>query len=199
MNKHHQILGIKENASKNEIKKAYRNKAKDVHPDVNSSPEAQKLFIELAEAYDVLFNDKYVAPPKQKKKHWDNYTPPQSKEEYEEWKEVDKERKEYYKQKAREEHLRNKEKLNRSIKKFRKSMYYYPALLLYYFILFLFAACTIGSICVPIYIKWNAELYNFSNEIILLMGGCTITISFFLFKSIKELKKTMDPYFFDKR
>ena len=58
--KFHKILGVSEGASEEEIKKAYRTKALMVHPDVNPSPEAQKLFIELAQAYEALINGKYT-------------------------------------------------------------------------------------------------------------------------------------------
>jgi molecular chaperone DnaJ len=46
------ILGVKENATDDEIKKAYRALSKKYHPDVN--PEGGEKFKEIAEAYDVL-------------------------------------------------------------------------------------------------------------------------------------------------
>jgi hypothetical protein len=47
-------LGLSSEASVEEIKKAYRNKARQYHPDVNHSPEAKDLFISITEAYDFL-------------------------------------------------------------------------------------------------------------------------------------------------
>ncbi|MBE0454768.1 molecular chaperone DnaJ [Roseovarius autotrophicus] len=52
---YYEVLGLKRGASADEIKKAYRQKAKDLHPDRNKdNPEAERLFKEAGEAYDVL-------------------------------------------------------------------------------------------------------------------------------------------------
>ena len=51
---YYQILGITEEADQQEIKKAYRQKALELHPDVNPSPEAIAIFQEVKEAYEVL-------------------------------------------------------------------------------------------------------------------------------------------------
>ncbi|RMA42821.1 molecular chaperone DnaJ [Rhodophyticola porphyridii] len=52
---YYDVLGIKRGASEAEIKKAYRQKAKELHPDRNSdNPDAEAQFKEANEAYDVL-------------------------------------------------------------------------------------------------------------------------------------------------
>lgn len=48
------ILGIPDNSSIEDIKKAYRKKARLYHPDINPSPEAKDLFINATEAYEFL-------------------------------------------------------------------------------------------------------------------------------------------------
>ena len=51
----YEVLGISRGASPEEIKKAYRQKAKELHPDRNSdNPNAEAQFKEVNEAHDVL-------------------------------------------------------------------------------------------------------------------------------------------------
>jgi hypothetical protein len=52
--KYHDILGIKKTASKDEIKAAYKKKAKENHPDMGGD---DKKFREVNEAYNKLIND----------------------------------------------------------------------------------------------------------------------------------------------
>jgi hypothetical protein len=55
---YYQILGISAQASLDELKQAYRIKAKQLHPDRNKSAQAHDEFILLNEAYEYLLNKK---------------------------------------------------------------------------------------------------------------------------------------------
>ena len=48
------ILGVSEGASAEEIRKAFQQKARKLHPDVNKEPDAEERFKEVSEAYAVL-------------------------------------------------------------------------------------------------------------------------------------------------
>lgn len=51
---YYKILGVSRNASKEEIKAAYKRLAKQYHPDLNKSPDAAEKFKEINEAASVL-------------------------------------------------------------------------------------------------------------------------------------------------
>ena len=57
---YYEVLGVEKNASADEIKKAYRKKAIQFHPDKNpGDKQAEENFKEAAEAYDCLL---YTSP-----------------------------------------------------------------------------------------------------------------------------------------
>lgn len=62
----YQTLNISENANADEIKKAYRKLAREYHPDINKSPEAEEKFKEINAAYEILSDP-------QKKAEYDQY------------------------------------------------------------------------------------------------------------------------------
>ncbi len=54
MNDYYADLGVSRDASAEEIKRAYRKKARQLHPDVNPGAEAETEFKRVSQAYDVL-------------------------------------------------------------------------------------------------------------------------------------------------
>jgi molecular chaperone DnaJ len=51
---HYEVLGVARDASEDQIKKAYRKLARELHPDVNPSADAQEKFKSVTHAYEVL-------------------------------------------------------------------------------------------------------------------------------------------------
>jgi molecular chaperone DnaJ len=54
MSDHYEVLGVARDATDDQIKKAYRRLARELHPDVNDAPESQEKFKLVTHAYEVL-------------------------------------------------------------------------------------------------------------------------------------------------
>ncbi len=53
----YQVLGVERGVDKAELKKAYRQKARKFHPDVNKDAGAEDMFKKISAAYEVLNDD----------------------------------------------------------------------------------------------------------------------------------------------
>ncbi len=56
LKKYYDVLGLQQGASQTAIKKAYFKLAKQYHPDINPSKDAQQKFVEVNKAYEILSN-----------------------------------------------------------------------------------------------------------------------------------------------
>ncbi len=54
---YYEVLGVSRNASRDDLKKSFRQLARQYHPDVSSAPDAEERFKEINEAYTVLSDD----------------------------------------------------------------------------------------------------------------------------------------------
>ena len=54
---YYEVLGVAKDADANEIKSAFRRLARELHPDVNDSHDAEERFKDVAAAYEVLSDD----------------------------------------------------------------------------------------------------------------------------------------------
>jgi molecular chaperone DnaJ len=65
---YYELLGVVRSASGEEIKRAYRGLARELHPDTNDDPAAEERFKELGVAYEVLSDP-------QRRRRYDTYGP----------------------------------------------------------------------------------------------------------------------------
>lgn len=65
---YYELLGVARSASAEEIKRAYRGLARELHPDTNADPTAEERFKELGVAYEVLSDP-------QRRRRYDTYGP----------------------------------------------------------------------------------------------------------------------------
>ena len=54
---YYEILGVSKDATSRDIQKAFQQKARKLHPDVNKEPDAEEKFKEVSEAYAVLSDE----------------------------------------------------------------------------------------------------------------------------------------------
>ncbi len=114
------VLDLSENATEDDIRKAYRRLAKKFHPDVNSSPDAQGRFVLIHKAYEVLIDRQQRFAYDQKFR-----TPKDSFQEYASWIQAQHKRQEEENRKHHQEFLRRKKQL-------KESKLYYPYMVLLY-------------------------------------------------------------------
>lgn len=103
-------LGIAENATEEEVKRAYRLMVKRYHPDVNAQADTREVYYKIQEAYEFLLSHPYVAPVVRQPRIFQ--TDIQVREQYRKQKRFEEERK---KALQREEMLKKQERKSASM------------------------------------------------------------------------------------
>lgn len=115
---YYRILGLPSDASMGEIKRAYREKAKEYHPDRNDHPRAEEAFVLVNEAYVYLSDP--VRRASLDRRRAANYSRARRQEEQARWKA----------HQQAEARARAKEHANDSFDEFAKSRIYRAAMVL---------------------------------------------------------------------
>lgn len=140
MANYYSLLDIPENASEEDIRKAYRRKAKLYHPDVNKSHDAQARFVLINKAYEVLIDRQQRFAYDQKNRA----TATASSDpfyRYSAWAEEQKARQEAEARRKEREFLRRKEHL-------KESKMYYPYMVLLYMVMIFLICVSLGALLV---------------------------------------------------
>jgi hypothetical protein len=150
------ILGLETNADIDDIKKAYRIKAKEFHPDVNKSDNSSEMFMKINEAYEFLI-----------RYHTANLFLKNNKEEiYKDWI-----RRERSKARARAaEHAKQK------FEEFRNSKLYKSTSIIIRFTDFVFLFIALMMIVIPIVYTINHGIAEkgFATYVTTLISVCTV-------------------------
>lgn len=178
MSSYHDILGIPKGAGKEQVKRAFRKKAMQYHPDKNSSSDAQDMFIKINEAYEALMEERTM--PKQRLR-----TTRTRSEMHEEIRRKAKEQAEYYAK------MRYREFVNES-KAFRKTIWFWPARILVYVIYL--ALLTFAGVCM-FGIYMGASRYGIFGGVV--FGVCFLPLILVLIVKAREFKSELEPFFKD--
>lgn len=70
---YYKVLGVRKDATAEQVRRAYRKLARQLHPDVNKSPDAERRFKEVNEAHDVLSDPEKRKRYNQLGANWDQF------------------------------------------------------------------------------------------------------------------------------
>lgn len=167
MNEYYEILGLSRDAGIDDIKKAYRKKAKILHPDINKSEGAAEDFILVNEAYEMLLEYKTWSLEKIAQ---------------------------YWQQTAarRQQEARKRAAYNarKSYKDFKKSKTYQSANMMFYFFDFLFFVTGIVIMIIPLVFADFSELEP--ERTISMVISIVMSVVFGFFLAMLSIKSILD-------
>lgn len=172
---YYDMLEIPKTATVQQIRKAYRAKAKLFHPDVNLQSNSHMHFLLLREAYEILIDPN--------KRHlYDMALISNSTHllTYEQWREIERRKQQEDEEMAHFEFLKRREE-------FQQSMYFKPARIAYYIVPALSYLFSIGILLFCAWIMWSYHPIFFF--IFLPILCLSIYLIFATPKWLKEAKK----------
>jgi hypothetical protein len=149
---YYSILNLPEGAALDEIKRAYRKLALQHHPDINPTPEAHELFIEISHAYEYLL-EKTMHEINSEATYEYNFD--------DEYAEILKEIKNESRARAQKQREMRKEAERKRNEEFQKSGLYDISLLIRYFLHYLSVFLGFGLILFPVYISFTQDIAAF--------------------------------------
>ncbi len=171
---HYRILGLASNADLNELKKAFRGKAKLFHPDLNSSPGAQENFIRIHIAYESVLEHL------QRKKQTVSSNP-----------EVDMEKRRQQAAERSRHYAKIKyEEFVKECEAYKQSPYKWIFKLMYYGLFYLYMLCAMTFIFVPLWAGWEGGIIYF------LVCLPLFVLAYFTIRMAYDWKKEIDPLFY---
>jgi hypothetical protein len=173
MKEYYQLLGLPIDATAADLKKAFREKAKLFHPDINPSPLAQESFIRIHTAYEMILSHL------ERKTHRTVYN---TEEEKQKRRQQAAERAERYSQMKYEEFLKECEA-------YRQSPYKWVFQALYYGLFYLYMFCAMVFAFVPLGAGWEGGILYF------LLCSPLFVLAYYTVIMANNWKKEIDPLF----
>jgi hypothetical protein len=173
MNEYYALLGLTSEATVADLKKAFREKAKLFHPDLNPSPLAQESFIRVHTAYEMI-----LAHLERRTKRIIYNTA------------EEKERRRRQAAERAERAARMKyEQFKKECEAYRQAPYNWIFRILYYGLFYLYMLCAMIFIFVPIIAGWQAGIFYF------LISLPLFVLAYFTVVMAYNWKKEIDPLF----
>jgi hypothetical protein len=169
---YYDVLGLNANADINDLKRAFRHKAKEFHPDLNVSPDAENEFIRIHKAYENVLN------------HLEGKETTQLYEDI-----LYKFRKEYRKQQAYNFARRQFDEKKKEREAYHTSPYAWIFKTLYYGLYYLYIFCAMVFAFVPLWASIEGGVFYF------VICAPLFALMYFTLKMAKQWKKEIEPLF----